>query len=134
MRGIIFAVVVGLVSVDAIGHQIYRCEIYGAVHYQSRPCPQDVQGRPVEERISVVQANRVPVRVDAPTPRTLQRVRQRSSSATSSREVDPARCAWLRREVARVDSMARQRSTQSLTDRRRRAVDEMGQLRCSRMN
>lgn len=48
-------------------------------------------------------------------------------------ERDPARCEYLRKEVERIDAQARQRSTTALQVRRQKAMDEMYQLRCSRM-
>jgi hypothetical protein len=48
-------------------------------------------------------------------------------------ERDPERCAKLRAKVERIDAQARQRSTTNLQLKRQKAVDEMHQLRCSRM-
>ncbi|MDT3669555.1 MAG: hypothetical protein ROZ37_04375 [Aromatoleum sp.] len=44
--------------------------------------------------------------------------------------VDHERCAVLRSEIERVDTLARYRSTERLRERRRVLVREMDDLRC----
>lgn len=108
--------------------QVFRCEIEGRTVYQPEACPQGVDGRVVEDRISVVES-----RPGRPAPQYSQQ-RATQVRAPSVTQGEHARCPELRAQIRRIDAQARQRSTQALTDRRRNAVRDLESLRCSRFD
>jgi hypothetical protein len=108
---------------------LYRCIVAGRNTYQDHPC-QDGQQATVTGKMSVVP--RYPVqqakRALSPEP-SGPRVAMIGSSTN-----EHPNCAQLRTRIRQIDAQARQRSTQHLTDERRRARDRMSELKCSSMD
>ncbi len=113
---------------------LFRCDQGGRTVYQGEPCERGQKQTEVAGgTVNVVAANRPASRPGAmvandPAP---------ESGASFGRIaaprfdlVDHERCAVLRSEIERVDTLARYRSTERLRERRRVLVREMDDLRC----
>ncbi|WP_157659151.1 hypothetical protein [Thauera butanivorans] len=111
---------------------LYRCIVAGRTIYQDQPC-QDGQQTTLSGTMSVVP--RYPVQqaqraLNALNPEpSSPRVAMVGSSAN-----EHPNCKELRKRIRQIDAQARQRSTQRLTDDRRRTRERMSELKCSSMD
>jgi hypothetical protein len=108
---------------------LYRCIVAGRTIYQDQPC-QDGQQATVAGTMSVVP--RYPVQ-------QAQRALNPEPSGPSVAMVGSSanehpNCDKLRARIRQIDAQARQRSTQRLTDDRRRTRERMSELKCSSMD
>lgn len=116
-----------LVSLHA-NAQVYRCDTAGGTIYQSHPCAHASQQREMQDRVTVVPSS--------PKPRTVAPPSNPGSGRTglvgnSQKAAEPKQCPGLRARLDRIDSRARQRSTESLTAERRKVRAQLRDLNCS---
>lgn len=106
---------------------LYRCTSNGRVTYQDKPCANGSQAVLQGGTVSVVPRQSTEI-LARPTTASGGRV------AMVSRDDPPAEhpdCASLRKKIRRIDSEARQRSTESLTIERKRVGKRLSALGCS---
>lgn len=118
--------------------QVFKCEIDGAIVYQSFACPDGAERTMRDDNISTIPRRRVNQQAQAntrnnPTP-ARQSARQAPTGMAGSNPTQPEPSElcdrWVKR-VARIDVEARHRSTARLANERRELVDLIWQNNCS---
>lgn len=106
--------------------RLYKCIIAGKTVYQDQPC---TDGR--EEKVAG-SFSIVPEFTRRPAP-DAESVKTVAYQVAQQEAREHPSCAGLRKEVKNIDARARHRSTQYLTDERKRVLKRMSELGCSRM-
>lgn len=122
-------VVLLLASVSAHA-QVYRCDTPSGTTYQSHPCAKAAQQRELQDRVTVV-----PSGPSNPAKHSIKSPDTSGSNRTSviddtQKPLEAKQCARLRDRLSRIDTQARQRSTEALASERRKVRGQLHDLKC----
>jgi hypothetical protein len=115
------------------GPAVYRCKVNGTTTYSDTPCPGAtvVDARPAAGGFVPTSLRRQATVVQTITEPPPVQVGAVTANEKTKRD---ARCAWIEREIERIDALARQGQTAATQDRlreeRRKLVDEKYDLKC----
>lgn len=107
-------------------HGVHKCLSRGTLVYQDAPCGNAIAAPLEGGTLSVV--SRPPLTLQVAQARSDRRVGVIGNSR--SRRNEPDGCPALRKRIKKIDSQARHRSTNSLTEQRRKTRERMATLRC----